>query len=119
MDGPIVVLLVADCGRNCHLGHNGGSATTHDILIQQQYASPCSSRRNGSIHAGSARSDDQDISRYVLHVDLSHVISSFLEQVFGRAHSAPRRGGVDALSKAKAQTGWSDRRKHFAELTIN
>jgi len=26
---------------------------------------------------------------------------------------------VDALSKAKAQTGWSDRRKHFAELTIN
>src|SRR5256884_3239948 len=28
-------------------------------------------------------------------------------------HSPPRRGGVDAPSEAKAQTGWSDRRKRF------
>src|SRR5438093_5039289 len=75
MDGPIIGLLVADCGRNCHLGHNGGSATTHDILIQQQHASPCPGCRNSSIHAGSARSDYQDVSRYVLHVDLSRVLS--------------------------------------------
>src|SRR5881397_2494151 len=32
-------------------------------------------------------------------------------------HSPPRRGGVDALSEAKAQTGWSDRRNVSAELT--
>src|SRR2546429_2231609 len=32
----------------------------------------------------------------------------------GYAHSPPRRGGVDA---PKAQTGWSDRLKRFAELT--
>ena len=29
----------------------------------------------------------------------------------------PRRGGVDAPSEAKAQTGWSDRRNVSAELT--
>src|SRR5436309_2000040 len=32
----------------------------------------------------------------------------------GYAHSPPRRGGEDA---PKAQTGWSDRLKRFAELT--
>src|SRR5213594_1487153 len=31
-------------------------------------------------------------------------------------HFPPRRGGVDAPSEAKAQTGWSVRR-HFAGLT--
>src|SRR5213594_2497048 len=32
-------------------------------------------------------------------------------------HSPPRKGGVDALSEAKAQTGWSDRRNVSAGLT--
>src|SRR5436190_13927560 len=32
-------------------------------------------------------------------------------------HSPPLRGGVDAPSEAKAQTGWSDRRNVLAELT--
>src|SRR5437773_11062676 len=32
-------------------------------------------------------------------------------------YSPPRRGGVDAPSEAKAQTGWSDRRNISAELT--
>src|SRR5437867_10163186 len=32
-------------------------------------------------------------------------------------HSPPRRGGVDAPSEAKAQTGWPDRRNVSAELT--
>ena len=34
-------------------------------------------------------------------------------------YSPPRRGGVDAPSEAKAQTGWSDRRNISAELTIH
>src|SRR5437879_6341130 len=32
-------------------------------------------------------------------------------------HSPPRRGGEDAPSEAKAQTGWSDRRNVAVELT--
>jgi anti-sigma factor RsiW len=32
-------------------------------------------------------------------------------------YSLPRRGGEDAPSEAKAQTGWSARPEHFAELT--
>src|SRR5436189_3845807 len=32
-------------------------------------------------------------------------------------HSPPLRGGVDAPSEAKAQTGWSDRRNVSVELT--
>src|SRR5207249_12228157 len=39
--------------------------------------------------------------------------------VWVEGHSPPRRGGVDAPSEAKAQTGWSDRLTRFAELTIN
>src|SRR5205823_10994285 len=31
--------------------------------------------------------------------------------------SPPRRGGVDAPSEAKAQTGWSDRPKRWTDLT--
>ena len=34
-------------------------------------------------------------------------------------YSPPRRGGEDAPSEAKAQTGWSDRRNISAELTTN
>src|SRR5213594_669222 len=34
-------------------------------------------------------------------------------------YSPPRRGGEDAPSEAKAQTGWSDRRNVSAELTTN
>ena len=37
--------------------------------------------------------------------------------VIGSKHSPPRGGGVDAPREAKAQTGWSDRLQHFAELT--
>ena len=62
MDGPIIRFLVADCGRDCHLGHYGGSAAPHDTLVKQEYASPGPGRRDGSIHTGSAGSDDQDVS---------------------------------------------------------
>jgi cobyrinic acid a,c-diamide synthase len=43
-------------------------------------------------------------------------VNGILERI--GEHSPPRRGGEDAPSEAKAQTGWSDRHSHgFAELT--
>src|SRR5213593_1983263 len=44
-----------------------------------------------------------------------HLFVWFVKQ---RHYSPPRRGGVDARTKSE-QTGWSDRRGRFAELTTN
>src|SRR5881409_1051142 len=44
-----------------------------------------------------------------------HLFVWFVKQ---RHYSPPRRGGEDARTKSE-QTGWSDRRGRFAELTTN
>jgi hypothetical protein len=61
MKAPVIRRLLADRSRDRHLRHDGGAAAPDQAALGEEHAATRACRLDRRIHAGAARSDDQDV----------------------------------------------------------
>ncbi len=58
---PVIGRLLAQRDRDGHLRHHGGAAAPDQAAVEQEHRGAAPRRLDGRIHAGAARSNDQDV----------------------------------------------------------
>ena len=67
MEDPIVRLFMPNRRGHGHLSHDGGTAASNQVLVEQEDGASLSSRRNCGVHAGPAGSNHQHVSAQMRH----------------------------------------------------
>ena len=61
VEAPVIRRLRAERDRDRHLRHDGGAAAADQAAVEQEHVATCARSLDRGIHAGAARSDDQDV----------------------------------------------------------
>ena len=71
---PVIRRLRAERDRDRHLRHDGGAAASDQAAVEQEHTATCARGLDRGIHAGAARSDDQDVG-FDMHFGVFGVVA--------------------------------------------